>query len=259
MQSSSNTTRLAGKVALITGASGGIGFAAAQLFAREGAAVVLVDLNEASLREAVAAIGAAATYIAADVAQPEQMRRAVDSAVERHGGLDIFVANAGIEGEILEIADCPVEQFDRVMAVNVRGVWLGAKYSIAAMRERGGGSIVITSSGAGVNGVPKMVPYSTSKHAVIGLMRSLAIECAKYNIRVNTVNPGPVETRMMRSIEEGRAPGAGERVKQRISQATPLQRYAQPDEIAAMMLFLASDEASYCTGGVYLVDGGGAA
>jgi NAD(P)-dependent dehydrogenase (short-subunit alcohol dehydrogenase family) len=171
----------------------------------------------------------------------------------------VFIANAGIEGAVTGIVDYPLEQFERVMAVNVRGVWLGIQCVVPFMRQRGGGSIVITSSGAGTHGMPKMAAYSASKHAVIGLMRSAAIELAKDNIRVNTVNPGPVETRMMRSIEENLAPGAAEKIKQRFEHATPLKRYAAPAEIAQMMVFLASDASSYCTGAIYAVDGGDSA
>lgn len=250
---------VAGKIALVTGAGGGIGLAAARILASEGASVVLVDLHEAALAEAVRAIGPRASHVVADVSDPESMQHAVRETVARHGGIDVFVANAGIEGAVANIVDYPLEEFERVLAVNVRGVWLGIKYVVPVMRQRGGGSIVITSSGAGTRGMPKMSPYSASKHAVIGIMRSTAIELAKDNIRVNTVNPGPVETRMMRSIEENLAPGAAAKVKQRFEHATPLKRYAEPDEIAQMIVFLASDASSYCTGAVYAVDGGDSA
>jgi NAD(P)-dependent dehydrogenase (short-subunit alcohol dehydrogenase family) len=251
--------KLADKVALITGAGAGIGLAAAQLLAGEGASVVLVDLHEGTLAAAAGAIGQRASYVVADVSDPASMRQAVDTTVERHGGIDVFIANAGIEGAVTSIVDYPLEQFERVMAVNVRGVWLGIQCVVPVMRQRGGGSIIITSSGAGTRGMPKMAAYSASKHAVIGLMRSAAIELAKDNIRVNTVNPGPVETRMMRSIEENLAPGAAQKVKQRFEHATPLKRYAAPEEIAQMMVFLASDASSYCTGAIYAVDGGDSA
>lgn len=256
MISAAPSSKLARKVALITGAGAGIGLAAARILAREGASVVLVDLHEAALADAVTTIGERASYIVADVSDAASMQQAVGTTVQRHGGIDVFVANAGIEGAVTGIVDYPIEQFDRVMAVNVRGVWLGIKYVVPVMRQRGGGSIVITSSGAGTRGMPKMSPYCASKHAVIGIMRSAAIECAKDNIRVNTVNPGPVETRMMRSIEENLAPGAAEKIKQRFEHATPLKRYAAPEEIAQMIVFLASDASSYCTGAVYAVDGG---
>lgn len=248
---------LADKVAIITGAAGGIGLATASRFLQEGATVVLADMDERALRAAVEGLDSERAHCAVvDVTREEQVQALVDEAVRRHGRIDVFIANAGIEGQVGPIADSPVENFDRVMAVNVRGAWLSLKYAIAAMRESGGGSIVITSSGAGVKGMPNLAPYNASKHAVIGLMRCAAHECAQYNIRVNTVNPGAVETRMMRSIEDGFAPGAGESFKEQINLATPMGRYASAEEVANMMLFLASDQASYCTGGVYMVDGG---
>jgi NAD(P)-dependent dehydrogenase (short-subunit alcohol dehydrogenase family) len=251
--------QLVDKIVLITGAGAGIGLAAAHLLAAAGASVVLVDLHEATLAAAARDIGRRASYVAGDVSDPDSMRQAVETTVERHGGIDVFIANAGIEGAVTGIVDYPLEQFERVMAVNVRGVWLGIQNVVPVMRRRGGGSIIITSSGAGTHGMPKMAAYSASKHAVIGLMRSAAIELAKDNIRVNTVNPGPVETRMMRSIEENLAPGAAQKIKQRFEHATPLKRYAAPEEIAQMMVFLASDASSYCTGAIYAVDGGDSA
>ena len=255
--------RLEGKVALITGATGGIGRAAAQLFADEGARVALVDLDEAALREIADTIGASrASYTAADVTQPEQNQAFVQAAVDRWGGIDVFLANAGIEGSIAPIADYPIDVFDRVMAVNVRGVWLGIKYVTPAMRARGGGSIVITSSTAGIGAGPDMSAYTTSKHAVIGLMRTAAMEGASAGIRVNTVNPAPIETRMMRSIEEMRVASLDdaditvEQTKRATAARIPLGRYGNPEEVARLMLFLASDDSSFCTGGVYMVDGG---
>ena len=178
--------RLEGKVAIITGGAGGIGRAAGKLFVEEGAHVILVDLDESALQDVVQAIGDEnATYVVADTSHPDQVQGFVNEAVERYGGVDIFLANAGIEGELNSIVDTPVEMFDQVMSVNVKGVWLGLKYVMPVMRERGGGSIVITSSTAGVRGSPGMAPYSTSKHAVIGLMRSAAMEGASMGIRVN--------------------------------------------------------------------------
>ena len=172
--------RLSEKVALITGGAGGIGRAAAKLLAAEGAQVVLVDLNEEQLQDAVQAIGEeAASYVVADTSQPEQVQRYVNTAVQRCGGIDIFLANAGVEGAVASIPDYSIDAFDQVMAVNVRGVWLGLKFVIPEMRERGGGSIVITSSAAGIHGTPGMSAYTTSKHAVIGLMRTAALECAR--------------------------------------------------------------------------------
>jgi NAD(P)-dependent dehydrogenase (short-subunit alcohol dehydrogenase family) len=255
--------RLTGKVALITGGAGGIGQAAARQFTAEGASVVLIDREEAALQEIVSSIGEdKASFVVADVTQADQTENYVKSAIERWGGIDIYLANAGIEGAVSPIPDYPGDMFDQVIAVNVKGVWLGLKYVIPAMRERGGGSIVITSSTAGIGGTAGMSAYTTSKHAVIGLMRTAALECAPMGIRVNTVNPAPIETRMMRSLEEMRVAAADstevtvERTKQAYSARIPLQRYGDPQEVAKMMLFLASDDSSYCTGGVYMVDGG---
>ena len=190
--------KLEGKVAIITGGAGGIGRAAGKLFVEEGAHVILVDLDESELQGALESIGDEnATYVVADTTQPDEVQKFVNEAVERYGGVDIFLANAGIEGELNSIADTPVEMFDKVMSVNVKGVWLGLKYVMPVMRERGGGSIVITSSTAGVRGSPGMAPYSTSKHAVIGLMRSAAMEGGSMAIRVNTGNAAQVQRRMM--------------------------------------------------------------
>ena len=255
-------TRLEGKVAVITGATGGIGSAAARIFASEGASVALVDLDESALQDVVQSIGEdKASYSVADVTDPEQTEAYINAAVGRWGGIDILLANAGIEGTLSPITEYPIEEFDRVMAVNVRGVWLGIKYAVPVMRE-GGGSIVITSSTAGIGGSPEMSAYNTSKHAVIGLMRCAAMECAPLGIRVNTVNPAPIETRMMRSIEEMQVAAMDdsrvtvEVTKQSIAERLPLGRYGDPEEVARMMLFLSSDESGFCTGGVYMVDGG---
>ena len=249
--------RLAEKIAVVTGGAGGIGLATSTLFAQEGAKVLLVDLNEQALVEAVASIGRdTVSYAVADVTQPEQVQDYTRTAVERYGGIDVFINNAGIEGEVKPITAYPLETFDKVMAVNVRGVWLGLKYVIPEMQKRGGGSIVITSSVAGVGGFSGVSAYTASKHAVIGIMRSAAAECAPMGIRVNTINPGFTETRMTRSIEEQITPGEPDEAKQGLLQTIALQRYATPKEIAQVMLFLASDESSYCTGGVFMADGG---
>ena len=249
--------RLDNKVAIITGGAGGIGLQAGRLFAQEGAKVLLVDLHEDALKEAAQTIGSdAVRYCAADVTQPDQTQQYIQAAVEQFGGVDILLANAGIEGEVKPITDYAIDMFDQVMAVNVRGVWLGLKYAAPEIAKRGGGSIVITSSVAGVRGAAGMSAYIASKHAVIGLMRTAALEMAELKIRVNTVNPAPVDTRMMRSLEKGFEPDDPGRAKEMVSAMVPLQRYANPVEVARIMLFLASDESSYCSGGVYMVDGG---
>ncbi len=249
--------RLDNKVAIITGGAGGIGLQAGNLFAQEGAKVLLVDLHEDALQEAARTIGSdAVRYCAADVTQPDQTQQYIQAAAEQFGGVDILLANAGVEGEVKPITDYAIDTFDQVMAVNVRGVWLGLKYAAPEIARRGGGSIVITSSVAGVRGAAGMSAYIASKHAVIGLMRTAALEMADRKIRVNTVNPAPVDTRMMRSLEKGFEPDDPGRAKEMVSAMVPLQRYADPVEVARIMLFLASDESSYCSGGAYMVDGG---
>ncbi len=250
-------TRLNGKVAIITGGAGGIGRAAGRLFCAEGANVLLVDLAEDALKDAVKDIGSnRVSYCVGDVTQPDDNDEFVSVATERYGGVDTFLANAGIEGIVKPITEYDIETFDKVIAVNVRGVWLGLKSVIPALTQRGGGSIVITSSVAGVGGAAGVSAYVTSKHAVIGMMRTAALECAPFNIRVNTVNPSPVETRMMRSLEAGLMPSDAAAAKQAMTNQIPLQRYGMPDDIAKLMLFLASDDSTFITGSVYMADGG---
>jgi NAD(P)-dependent dehydrogenase (short-subunit alcohol dehydrogenase family) len=245
--------RLDGKVAIITGAARGIGAAASRLFAAEGAKVMLADVLADPLEALVAEIGAQAAFCPTDVTDESAVIKLVDETRARFGRVDIALLNAGIEGQLKPIGDYPADMFDKVMAVNVRGVWLGLKYVMKAM-EAEGGSIVATSSTAGIRAVPNMSAYIASKHAVIGLMRSAAIEGAAKKIRVNTINPSPIDTPMIASLENMH--GVAGRNDQPLSQATPLGRYGKPEEVAKLMLFLASDDSSFCTGGVYMVDGG---
>ncbi|MCP4625498.1 MAG: SDR family oxidoreductase [bacterium] len=250
-------TRLEGKVAVITGGAGDIGLATAQLFTREGAKVLLVDINEKALRKAIRLLDQRLVdYTIADVTNPLQTQEYVQTAVKHFGGIDIFVNNAGIHGTVNRIINYPIEIFDKVIAVNTRGVWLGLKYVIPKMKERGGGSIIITSSFAGIRGAKGMSAYVASKHAAVGIMRAAALECAEIGIRVNSVNPAIVEGQMMRSLEEEIIPVAPEKAKDHMAKGSPMKRYGTPEEVAEMILFLASDESKYCTGGVYMVDGG---
>ena len=249
--------RLDGKVAVITGGAGGIGRETGRLFAAEGAQVLLVDVDEEALQAACDEIGGnQVSYFVAVVSKAPDNQAMMDTAAERYGGVDIFLANAGIEGDVRSIVDYDEDRFDAVMSVNVKGPFLGLKAAIPALEKRGGGSIIITSSIAGLQGAPNFSAYNTSKHAVIGLMRCAALECAEKKIRVNTVNPSQVETRMMRSIEEGLAPGAAAEVKAQMIGTIPAGRYAEPIDIARLMLFLASDESEFMTGGIYTADGG---
>ncbi len=249
---------LANKVVVLTGAGSGIGLAAVRLFAQQGAKLMLAGRNEAALASAVKAAGEGnAAYIVADVSKPEDNQRLIKAAEQKFGGIDAFVANAGVEGTTASIVDYPLDVVDQVMAVNVRGVFLGLKYAIPALKKRAGGSIIITSSIGGIKARGQgNSAYIASKHAEIGLMRTASTECAPFNIRVNCVLPGPTDTRMMRNIEEGRSPGAPEKTREMIVAGLPLKRYGTAQEIANVMLFLVSDESSICTGGVYAADGG---
>ena len=245
--------RLDSKVAVITGATGGIGSAAARLFAAEGAQLMLVDLDAGRLEALAADTGGA--WHAGDVTDGAVNETVAAATVEKFGGVDVALLNAGIEGVLKPIPEYPLEMFDRVMAINVRGVWLGLQALMGRMERRGGGSIVITSSTAGIRAIPGLSAYIASKHAVIGLMRAAAMEGAASNIRVNTVNPSPIDTRMIESLEEMRGVDRS-RSNQPLANMTPLRRYGEPEEVARLMLFLASGESSFCTGGVYMVDGG---
>ena len=242
--------RLTDKVAVITGGAGGIGRGAAKLFAAEGANVLITDLTEDALEAALREIGSnRVSACVADVTKAEDNRRMFEVATERYGGVDIFLANAGIEGVVALIAEAREEDFDRVIAVNVKGVWLGLKYAIPALTARGGGSIVITSSVAGITPTPGIASYGTSKHGRHRLdARGRPGKGAPMNIRVNTVNPAPVDTGMMRRLEASRSPDDPEGAREQITRTIPLGRYAQPVDIANVMLFLASDDAAFVTG-----------
>lgn len=249
-------SKLKNKVVVVTGASGGIGAATAALFVQEGARVLLVDRAAPPLEDLAHRLGPNVAWAAADVSSPADTQRYVQEAVSRFGGIDVLFANAGIEGSVKSLVDTTLEEFDRVLKVNVQGVWLGIKYAAPEIAKRGGGSIVITSSIAGLIGAKGLGPYVTSKHAIIGLAKSAALELASLKIRVNTVNPGPIENRMMRSIEEQANPGDPSLVKTGFESQVPLGRYGTNEEIAQLALFLASDASSYCTGNVYVADGG---
>jgi NAD(P)-dependent dehydrogenase (short-subunit alcohol dehydrogenase family) len=256
--------RLQNKIAIITGGSGGIGFSTAKLFVKEGAKVLLVDINEKALQDCIAEIGENCSYEVADVSIEDQVNHYTKTAIERYGRIDIVLLNAGTEGPVKLLIEYTAEEFDKLISINLRGVWLGIKAAVPQMINTGGGSITITSSIAGLEGNIGSGPYATSKHALIGLMRSAALEYAGFGIRINTVHPGYTETRMMRSLEVGHAsmakqfgmPISPEEIKKSIESMIPLKRYTGPEEIANMFLFLSSDDAKYITGSCYTVDGG---
>ncbi len=247
--------RLAGKSALITGAGSGMGAAAAALFAAEGAAVTLADVNASAVREVAAEItgaGGRAIAVTADVSQESDVVAMVDAAVAEFGHLDVLYNNAGIDVGNAEIADHEAADFDRVVAVNLRGVFLGMKYGIPKMLEVGRGSIINTSSAAGVRAMPRAVGYVASKFGIIGATRSTAIEYGDRGIRVNCIVPGATETALIQSARARYGPGTIDGRAARV----PLRRIADASEIAQCALFLASDESSYITGTVINVDGG---
>ena len=253
-------TKLTDKIAIITGGARGVGRVTAEFFLKEGAKVLIFDNNKDDLENTIKEINSEKlSHFVGDVTILEDNLKAVEFVKEKFGGLDIFIANAGIEGEVKNIEDYDIETFDKVINVNIKGVFLGLKASIPAMSERGGGSFIISSSVAGLTGAPGLAPYATSKHAVTGLMRSAAKECAGRNIRVNSINPSPVETRMMRSIEEGLMPGDSNHAKDLFESNIPLGRYAKTDDVAKLILFLASNDSSFITGSVYTIDGGNTA
>ncbi len=247
--------RLENKVAIITGGAGSIGITTAKLFLAEGAKVLLVDLSEDALKKTVEELGGEnVRYSVADVTKAEEVQQFVNYAVVAFGKIDIFFNNAGIEGVVKPTVDYPEDVFDQVMNVNVKGVFLGNKYVLPMMND--GGSIILTSSVAGISGSPNVTAYNASKHAVVGMMRNLALEVASRKIRVNTINPSPVDNRMMRSLEAGYAPGNAENMKKTFENSIPLGRYAEPEEIAQLVLFLGSDESKFITGTTQVIDGG---
>ncbi len=251
--------RFEGKVVVITGAAGGIGRATAVRFASEGARILAVDLPHSELDETVAAVqrvGGQVAIYEADVTVASQVESYVQAALDQSGQIDVFFNNAGIEGWVGSLLDYPEDEFDRVFAVNVKGVFLGLQAVGRAMQQAGGGAIINTASVAGLQATASAAAYGASKSAVVGLTKSAAIAFVDDGIRVNAICPGPIETRMMRAMERGVNPDDPEAVHRNLSASTPMKRYGEAEEIAAMVAFLASDDASYITGGIYPVDGG---
>jgi len=245
------------RVAVLTGAGGAIGRATAMSLAARGLRIVATDLDAAlgeETAEAVREAGGEATGVAVDVSDDEAVARLAAETEAAHGGIDAWLNNAGVPGAIAPVTDYPLEAFDQTMAVNVRGVFLGMRHAIPALRRRGGGSIVNISSQAGLRGVPNLSAYSASKHAVIGLSRGAALEVAQENIRINAVAPGPTDTGMMEAIEaEVRSQGGDPSV---FVDRIPIGRYGEPEEIASLIAWLLADAPPFLTGAVLPVDGG---
>jgi NAD(P)-dependent dehydrogenase (short-subunit alcohol dehydrogenase family) len=248
-----------GKVALITGAGNGIGRAAAIGFATRGAKVVVVDRDTVG-GEATAGIlrqqGADALFVAADVTQSGDVKNYVRLALDKYGTIDCFYNNAGIEGTVAPTHEYDEEVFDRVIAVNVKGVFLGLRHVLPVMIAQGRGAVVNTASVAGLVASPGMPAYVASKHAVIGLTKTAAGEVARAGVRVNAVCPGPIDTRMIHSLEAMLNPGDPAAVSTRYQSNIPIGRYGTAEEVANLVIFLSSDLASNITGAQYVVDGG---
>jgi NAD(P)-dependent dehydrogenase (short-subunit alcohol dehydrogenase family) len=247
---------LDGKVCIITGAAGSIGLASAGLLLQEGAKVMLVDREEAVLADAVRALArpGQTAVCAADVSDAAATRAYVEATLARWNRLDVLFSNAGISGVIRPIVDYPEEVFDAVMAVNVRAAFLACKYALPKMND--GGSIVINSSVVGVTSDPGICAYAASKHALIGLMRTVAKEAAPRRIRVNVIAPGPIDNLFQKNVEAGLTAAIGQDATEFLNAHIPLGRHGRAEEIARAVMFLASDQSSFSTGSVLMADGG---
>lgn len=246
---------LEGKVAVITGAAGSIGSATARLMLEEGARLVLSDLDLAALERARASLTEGEVeLVAADVSRPDDVAKLAARTIDHFGHVDVVFSNAGNSGTVAPIADYPLDTFEAVHGVHVRGAFLMAKHFTPLMRS--GGSFVITSSVAANRGDPGVYAYITAKHAQVGLMRCLAKELAPRNIRVNTVHPGPIDNDFQLRVEQGLGQEIGRDGTEFFNEIIPLGRHGSAEEVARAVLFLASDMSSFTTGSMIMADGG---
>lgn len=248
--------RMHGKVAIVTGAAGGIGAAAAKRLTDEGASVLLVDRREEGLKQVAAGLRGGVEIVAADITDRSQVDDYTKTAVDRFGGLDAVLLNAGVFGDMAPVDAYDEKRFDEVLSINVKGTWHGLRAAVPHLRNRGGGSIVVTSSTQGLSAYFLSSPYTASKHAVVGIAKNAAMDLVGDNIRVNTVHPGITDTRMMGELHATASPDDPDAAMAAFATSIPMRRYGRPEEIANLMLFLASEESSYCTGGTFVVDGG---
>lgn len=244
------------KVCIITGGAGSLGLASAKLMLKEGAKVMLVDKSKELMDNALNELGDSASVLTsvADVSDAEQTRGYIDQTFAEWGNIDVLFSNAGLSGMHKPIVEYPEDNFDAVMAVNVRASFLACKYGLPKMNDNG--SIIMTSSIMGVKAGPGICAYVTSKHALIGLMRTVALEAAPRNIRVNAICPGPVDNVFQNNIEKEASEMIGADATEMINSMIPLKRHAKPEEIAASVLFLASGKSSFSTGSIFMADGG---
>ena len=247
--------RLDGKVAVITGGASGMGEATAKLFVREGARVVICDMQEEKGQAVAAGLGKECVFVRADVSQSEDVRGIVRTAVEQFGRLDIMYNNAGIGGGEGPISDCSEEVFDRIIAVDLKAVWLGMKHCLPYLRQNGG-SIITTASVSGLMGMPGQGAYGSAKGGVIQLTRVCAVENAPFGVRANCICPGGILTPILYANPALSAPVDPELMRERLAHVQPLQRAGLPEDIANAALWLASDESSFVTGQMIVVDGG---
>jgi NAD(P)-dependent dehydrogenase (short-subunit alcohol dehydrogenase family) len=252
-------SRFQDKVVVVTGGARGIGRAAALRFASEGAQLVVVDLPGPELDgclEALTGMGAKAIAVAADVTVRADVERYVAAACAEFGGIDCLFNNAGILGVVSPLVDYPEEMFDRVIAVNLKAIWMGMKLVAPTIIRHGGGAIVNTASVAGLRASPGLAAYTASKHAVIGLTRTGSVELGRQGVRVNAVCPAPIDNAMGQQLDSGFNPQDPGAAHEKFISRIPLGRYGKPEEVAALAVFLCSADASYINGGIYTVDGG---